>query len=313
VGDGRAFSVSIWQRGLRINGIAAEALARGGWSLDAVETALRASEDDTSDMSTGWGGLPNAAGEVELDAAIMLGPGAKSGAVGGLKDTRYAISVARKVMELTPHLLLVGEGAKAFAREHGFEEFRLLTDASRKRWEEWRAQDAAAERGFGSKLPKQRDGGIPRSARNDNDGGHDTMATVAIDARGDVAGGVTTSGTAFKLPGRMGDSAIVGAGIYVDQHVGGAAATGVGEEAMRVCATFSVVELMRRGEEPSDACRHTLERLIAANPELGRKQLGLAALRVDGVGGGASLRPGFAYALYDGEANRLVEVPPIGE
>lgn len=313
MGDGRAFSVSIWQRGLRINGIAAEALARGGWSLDAVETALRASEDDTSDMSTGWGGLPNAAGEVELDAAIMLGPGAKSGAVGGLKDTRYAISVARKVMELTPHLLLVGEGAKAFAREHGFEEFRLLTDASRKRWEEWRAQDAAAERGFGSKLPKQRDGGIPRSARNDNDGGHDTMATVAIDARGDVAGGVTTSGTAFKLPGRMGDSAIVGAGIYVDQHVGGAAATGVGEEAMRVCATFSVVELMRRGEEPSDACRHTLERLIAANPELGRKQLGLAALRVDGVGGGASLRPGFAYALYDGEANRLVEVPPIGE
>ena len=323
--DGRAFSVSIWQRGLRINGIAAEALAGGGCSLDAVETALRASEDDTSDMSTGWGGLPNAEGEVELDAAIMLGPGAKSGAVGGLKDTRYAISVARKVMELTPHLLLVGEGAKAFAREHGFEEFRLLTDASRKRWEEWRAQDSAAERGFGSKLPKQpeaggsgteapkqRNGGIPRSARNDNDGGHDTMATVGIDARGDVAGGVTTSGTAFKLPGRVGDSAIVGAGIYVDQHVGGAAATGVGEEAMRVCATFSVVELMRRGEEPSNACRQTLERLIAANPALGQKQLGLAALRVDGVGGGASLRPGFAYALYDGEANRLVEVPAIG-
>ena len=286
--DRQISCVSIWPRGLRINGLAAEALARGDSSLDAVETALRASEDDTSDMSTGWGGLPSAAGEVELDAAIMSGPGARAGAVGGLKATRYAISVARKVMELTPHLLLVGEGAQDFARQHGFEEFDLLTDASRQRWEEWRAQNAP---------PPQ--------------GGHDTMATVAIDVRGDIAAGVTTSGTGFKLPGRVGDSAIIGAGIYVDQNVGGAAATGVGEEAMRICATFTVVELMRRGEMPGEACAHTLERLVAANPALGQKQLGLAALRADTQAGGASLRPGFAYASFDGSENKLVDVTPI--
>jgi N4-(beta-N-acetylglucosaminyl)-L-asparaginase len=191
-------------------------------------------------------------------------------------------------MESTPHLLLVGEGAQAFARQHGFEEFDLLTDASRQRWEEWRAQNAPP-------------------ARNS----HDTMAAVAIDARGDIAGGVTTSGTGFKLPGRVGDSAIIGAGIYVDQNVGGAAATGVGEEAMRVCATFTVVELMRRGEMPGEACAHTLERLVAANPALGQKQLGLAALRTDSQAGGASLRPGFAYAFFDGSENRLVDVTPI--
>ncbi len=282
------FAVSIWPRGLAVNAIAAEVLARGGESLDAVEAALRASEDDTNDMSTGWGGLPNAAGEVELDAAIMFGPGARAGAVGALKETRYAIAVARRVMEVTPHVLLVGEGAKAFAREHGFGAFDLLTEASRRRWEEWKGQATPA-----------------------GSGGHDTMATIAIDRKGGMAGGVTTSGTAFKLPGRVGDSAIIGAGIYVDRGVGGAAATGVGEEAMRVCASFLVVEMMGNGREPHQACEQALRRLIAANPELGSKQLALAALRADGAAGGASLRPGFAYAYFDGKGNRLVEVQPI--
>jgi N4-(beta-N-acetylglucosaminyl)-L-asparaginase len=181
-----------------------------------------------------------------------------------------------------------GGGATAFAREQGFEEFDLLTEGSRKRWEEWKAQASQA---------------APR--------GHDTMATIAIDRRGQMAGGVTTSGTGFKLPGRVGDSAIIGAGLYVDQEVGGAAAPGVGEEAMRVCASLRVVELMRQGEQPEAACRGALERLINANPELGSKQLALAALRADGVPGGASLRPGFGYAFFDGKENRLVEVAPI--
>jgi isoaspartyl peptidase/L-asparaginase-like protein (Ntn-hydrolase superfamily) len=288
VSDPKTFAVSIWQRGLAVNAVAAGVLARGGHCLDAVESALRVSEDDVADQSTGWGGLPNAAGEVELDAAIMLGSGARAGAVGALRRTRYAISVARLVMEETPHVLLVGEGAQQFARANGFGDFNLLTDESCGRWEEWRAR------------------------RTDPPKAHDTMATIAIDALGRIAGGVTTSGTACKLPGRVGDSAIIGAGIYVHQEVGGAAATGVGEEAIRISASFLVVELMRRGDDAGTACRRALQRLVTDNPLLGAKQLCLAALRIDGTAGGSSLRPGFAYAYFNGEENALVDVAPIG-
>lgn len=277
------YALSIWQRGLAVNAVAAEALARGQSCLDAIEAALRVSEDDVRDMSTGVGGLPNAAGEVELDAAIMFGPTGEAGAVGALKDTRYAISVARRAMERTPHLLLVGEGAKEFARQEGFPEFDLLTPESRKRFCDWQA---------GQQSPA----------------GKDTMGTTAIDAAGALGVGVTTSGTAFKLPGRVGDSAIVGAGLYCEQGVGAGLATGVGEEAMRVCATYTVVMLMAEGVEPADACRRTLQKLRRVNAKLGEKQLALAALRMDGTAGGASLRPGFAYAYWDGGENRLVEV-----
>jgi isoaspartyl peptidase/L-asparaginase-like protein (Ntn-hydrolase superfamily) len=280
------FSLSIWQRGLGINAIAAELLKQRRGCLDAIEAALRASEDDASDHSTGRGGLPNAAGHVELDAAIMYGPTASAGAVGALRETRYAISVARRVMELTPHLLLVGEGAVAFARRNGFPEFALLTQEAHERWVEWQAGQEAA-------------------------GGLDTMGTIAIDAEGAIGVGVTTSGTPFKLPGRVGDSAIVGAGLYCEQGVGGALATGVGEEAMRVCATFLVVELMRGGAEPRQACRAALERLVKVRPTVRERQLGLAALRMDGETGGASLKPGFAYAMFDGQENRLVDVDPL--
>lgn len=282
----KTYAVSIWQEGLSVNAVAADVLSHGGTSLDAVEAALRASEDDVTDQSTGRGGLPNAAGEVELDAAIMAGPGARAGAVGGLRRTRYAISVARLIMEKTPHVLLVGEGAEQFAREHGFPEFDLLTDDSRRRWKEWRELPSVLQT-------------------------HDTMATIAIDIGGSIAGGVTTSGTAFKLPGRVGDSAIIGAGMYVHQQVGGAAATGVGEEAIRVSASFLVVERMRLGDEPHEACREALRRLSADNPRLGNRQLCLAALRMDGTPGGSSLRPGFAYAYFDGAENSLREVPAI--
>jgi isoaspartyl peptidase/L-asparaginase-like protein (Ntn-hydrolase superfamily) len=286
MGIAGACAVSIWQRGLQVNAVAAAVLRRGGDGLSAVEAALRASEDDVTDHSTGWGGLPNSAGEVELDAAIMAGPGARAGAVGGLCRTRYAISVARLVMEHTPHLLLVGEGAQRFAREHGFPEFDLLTDESRRHWDEWRSTASPPP-------------------------GHDTMATIVTDSAGDIAGGVTTSGTAFKLPGRVGDSALIGAGLYVHQDVGGAAATGVGEEAIRISASFVVVERMRFGDDPDEACRAALQRLSADNPCLGDRQLCLVALRRDGKPGGSSLRPGFAYAYFNGAENRLVDVPAI--
>ncbi len=283
------FAVSIWQRGLEVNGVAAEVLKEGGGCLDAIEAGLRFSEDDVRDQSTGRAGLPNAAGEVELDAGMMFGPTAEAGAVGALRRTRYAISVARRVMEKTPHLLLVGEGAEAFARQEGFPEFDLLTEESRAKWEEWKAARAAEE----------------------SSSAHDTMGTIAVDGKGELGVGVTTSGTGFKLPGRVGDSPILGAGLYCEQGVGGALATGVGEEAMRQCTTFLVVELMRRGEEPGAACRETLERLLKRYPPAAGKQLALAALRVDGAAGGSSIKPGFAYARFDGEENRLLEVEAI--
>jgi len=280
------YAISIWPRGLAINAVAAEMLQAGGSSLDAVEAALRVSEDDISDMSTGRGARPNAAGEIELDAAIMHAPTCTAGAVGALHRTRYAISVARRVMEVTPHLLLAGDGAVAFARAQGFPEFDLSTEASQESWQAWKAAQTAIT-------------------------GHDTMGIIAIDQRGELAVGVTTSGSPFKLPGRVGDSPILGAGLYADQNVGGAVATGVGEEAMRVCATFLVVELMRHGTAPEAACRETLERLLLVNPEARRKQLALAALRVDGAHGGACLQAGFAYPYFNGQTNRLIDVIPL--
>ena len=288
------YAVSIWPRGHEVNAVAVKMLTEGGHCLDAIEAALRFSEDDVRDESTGVGGLPNRAGEVELDAAIMFAPEGRAGGVGALKDTRYAISVARRVMEKTPHLLLVGEGAKEFAREEGFPEFDLVTERARGKWEEWKAE---SER--------------PRA------GGHDTMGTIAIDRQGRLGVGVTTSGTGFKFPGRVGDSPIPGAGLYCQAGVGGAMATGIGEEAMRVCATFLVVELMRGGAEPEEACRQALLRLRAlhaVNAQIAGRQLCLAALRVDGAAGGAGLnRPGFAYAHFDGAENRLIEVETISE
>lgn len=199
------FAVSIWPRGEEVNAVAARVLAEGGRCLDAIEAALRFSEDDVRDHSTGRGGLPNAAGEVELDAAIMYAPTAEAGAVGALRRTRGAISVARRIMERTRHILLVGEGAERFARQEGIAESELLTDESRARWEEWRSEQPA------------------------DMGSHDTMGTIAIDREGRLGVGVTTSGTGFKLPGRVGDSAIPGAGLYCREGVGGALATGVGE------------------------------------------------------------------------------------
>lgn len=284
------FAVSIWQRGLQVNSIAAAELTKGRGCLDAIEGALCFSEDDVNDSSTGVGGLPNSAGEVELDAAMMFGPTAEVGGVGALRNTRHAISVARRVMEKTPHALLVGPGAEAFARQEGFPESDLLTESSRARWEAWRRESS---------------GHCP-------DGG-DTMGTIAIDQHGQIAVGNTTSGTPFKLPGRVGDSPIAGAGLYCIQGLGGALATGVGEEAMRICATFLVVELMRGGEEPETACRLTLERLLEMHPESRQKQLGLAALRADGRSGAWSIRDGFAHAHFDGDENRLVDAGSLAD
>ena len=283
--------VSTWPFGLGANQKAMEVLGRGGSVLDAVERGVNVVEADPKISSVGLGGTPDAEGVVTLDASIMNGGDLSCGGVGALRNILHPVSVARKVMEKTPHVLLVGEGALAFARKMGFEETELLTPEARARWEKWK-ETASSGKG-GGKGPQ-----APDSALR----GHDTIGMIALDAKGNLAAAVTTSGLAFKVPGRVGDSPLVGAGIYADRAAGAAVATGVGEEAIRVLGSFLVVEEMRRGASPLEAVTRTLERVKDVQRRRGTPpfQLAFLALSPGGEVAGAALRPRFSYAFSDG-------------
>jgi isoaspartyl peptidase/L-asparaginase-like protein (Ntn-hydrolase superfamily) len=263
-------AVATWEFGLPAVEAAGEVLAAGGAALDAVEAGINVVELDPSVQSVGYGGLPNADGVVELDAAIMEGGARRAGAVAALRGIRRPVSVARRVMEKTPHLMLAGSGALEFARAEGFPEEELLTAESRRRWQE----------------------------RSRDRGGHDTVGLVALDAAGHLAAGCSTSGLPFKLPGRVGDSPLVGAGLYAEDEVGAAAATGRGEEILKVCASFLVVELMRDGASPTDACRMAAARARDRAPEGDDVMVALIAVSPSGEVGAAATRPEFPYAVW---------------
>lgn len=265
--------VATWRFGRLAVEAGLEILMSGGSALDAVEIGANAVEEDPSVLSVGFGGLPNAAGEVELDAAIMDGPTHAAGAVGGLRRTRRPISVARRVMELLPHVLLVGEGAEEFARRNGFPEEDLLTEESRSRWLAWRAEQSAA-----------------RVAHFDDPQGaaHDTVGVVALDARGDLAAGCTTSGLAWKHPGRVGDSPIVGSGLYCDNAVGGACATGNGDEILKACLSYRVVLRMEGGDHPQAACEEAIAYLLRKRGDKVGSGAACLAVRRDGEIGSAA-------------------------
>ena len=283
---GKRVAISTWSHGMAANEAAMEVLGRGGSSLDAVEAGVRVSESDPACGSVGLGGLPNAAGVVQLDAAIMDGPSARGGSVAGLEGIENPIRVARKVMDLTPHVLLVGEGARQFALDQGFETRDLLTDAARERWEAWKAEQ-----------------GEPPSST------HDTIGMCALDVTGHLAVACTTSGLAWKLPGRVGDSPILGAGSFVDDEVGAAAATGVGEEVLQTCGSFLVVENLRHGMNPTEACADAVDRILRKHPQAAELQVGYVALRIDGAAGAFAIREGFRYALHDGGSQQLLDAP----
>jgi len=283
---GRRLVISTWEHGLAANEAAVAVLTRGGSSLDAVETGVRVSESDPECSSVGLGGLPNAEGVVQLDAAIMDGPSARGGSVACLERIENPIGVARKVMEHTRHVLLVGDDARRFALEHGFAERELLTEAARLRWEEWKNGQAT-------------------TGADD----HDTIAMCALDVTGHLAVACTTSGLAWKLPGRVGDSPILGAGSFVDDEVGAAGATGVGEEVLQTCGSFLVVENMRRGMDPQAACADAVDRILHKHPHAAELQVAYIALRVDGAVGAFAIREGFQFALHDGESNQLIDAP----
>lgn len=287
----RPLVVSTWKHGFAANAAAWKVLSAGGAALDAVEQGVRDSEADPAVNSVGYGGLPDREGNVTLDASIMDERG-RCGAVAYLQHIKHPISVARRVMERTPHVMLVGDGALQFALAQGFAKENLLTDEARREWEKWKTEKQGEFR------PKI------------NVENHDTIGMVALDAAGNLSGACTTSGLAFKLPGRVGDSPIVGAGLYVDNEIGAATATGMGEAVVRAVGSFLVVELMRQGHAPQDACRLATERVIQKNPNWRELQVGFIAIDKQGRFGGYCIQAGFDYAVYDpASGNRMVTAP----
>ena len=276
--------ISTWKHGLAANEEAWRIIKSGGDALDAVEKGVNVSEDDPEVMSVGYGGLPDREGFVTLDSCIMDKNG-NAGAVAFIQNYRNPISVARKVMENTKHIMLVGKGAKDFAQKMGFKPQNLLTEKAKNRWIEWKA------------------------SQNDNHGhnSHDTIGMLALDAKGNMAGACTTSGLAWKMHGRVGDSPIIGAGLYVDNNVGGAACTGIGEECIKVCGSFLVVEYMRKGATPTEACFEAVKRIAARHKEKIDFQVAFIALNIQGETGAASLSKGFEYALMETDNNQLLK------
>ncbi len=270
---------------MKCNQGALQILQVGGTAVDAVELGVSIVEKDPTTTSVGYGGLPNAEGVVQLDAAIMDGLSMEVGSVAGLEKIKHPVQVARKVMTDSPHVLLVGDGARRFAVSHGFKEENLLTEGAKKQWLAWKS---------GKKMKVDT---------------HDTIGALAIDRGGLMAAACTTSGLAWKIPGRVGDSPIVGAGLYCDGEVGGCVATGYGEEVLKICGSFLVVELMRQGRSPQEAVEAALDRMIKRDAANAGKLTAFLALRSDGAVGHASTSPGFQVAMSREGKHDLLESP----
>lgn len=279
--------LSTWNFGLQANAAAWKILSSGGKALDAVEAGARIPEGDPLETSVGLGGLPDRDGHVTLDACIMDEQG-RCGSVAALEHIVHPISVARMVMEKTPHVMLVGEGALQFALANGFKKEKLLTKESEKAWKEW---------------SKKSEYKPIINVEN-----HDTIGIIAMDGNGNLSGACTTSGLAYKMRGRVGDSPIIGAGLYVDNEIGAATATGLGEEVIRIVGCHLVVELMRQGNTPIQACKLAVERILKKNPEKAKEaQVGFLALNKNGEYGAYCLQKGFNFAKHDSTGNVLID------
>lgn len=286
--------ISTWRHGEAANREAWRVLDAGGTAMDAAVAGVMVTEADEKVTSVGYGGYPNRDGIVQVDAAVMNGDRLDAGSVAGVEKIKHPVAVARKVMEESPHVLLVGDGARRFAVDHGFPEENLLTDKARKAWEKRWGKDASSS---------------TEPAINQHN--HDTIGMVVLDAKGTVAAACTTSGAAWKLPGRVGDSPIVGAGLYCDSAVGGASATGLGEEVLKVCGSYQVVEYMRQGMEPQEAAERTLRRVIQRNAPERPPYVAFVALRVDGKVGYAATDSGFQAAVSASAEPQLLDAPHI--
>jgi N4-(beta-N-acetylglucosaminyl)-L-asparaginase len=283
--------LSTWNFGLTANEAAWEILNQGGRALDAVEVGAKVPEADPKETSVGYGGLPDRDGHVTLDACIMDEKG-NCGSVAFLEHIVHPVSVARLIMEKTPHVMMVGDGALQFALANGFTKKKLLTPESEKTWKEW--------------LKKSE---YKPVANIEN---HDTIGIIALDVNGNLSGACTTSGMAFKMRGRVGDSPIIGAGLYVDNEIGAATSTGLGEEVIRIVGCHLVVELMRQGNSPEEACRMAVERIAKKNPAKAKDvQVGFLALNKNGEYGSYCLQKGFNYAVRSADENKLIDAKSV--
>jgi N4-(beta-N-acetylglucosaminyl)-L-asparaginase len=276
--------LSTWPFGVTANAAAWEVLSKNGRALDAVETGVKVIEADPKERSVGLGGRPDRDGRVTLDACIM-DENTNCGSVACLEHIVHPVSVARAVMEKTPHVMIVGDGALQFALSQGFKKENLLTPESERDWKEW--------------LKKSQ---YKPEVNIEN---HDTIGMIAMDMNGNLSGCCTTSGLAYKMHGRVGDSPIIGAALFVDNEVGAATATGHGEEVIRIAGCHTVVELMRQGHPPEEACRKAVERIIVSakkrNKNLSDLQIGFLAINKKGEHGAFGLQKGFSYATYSSE------------
>lgn len=298
--------ISTWAPNVKANAAAWRILGSGGRALDAVEAGVQVPEADPADQSVGYGGLPDRDGKVTLDACIMNEAG-DCGAVMFVEGIMHPIKLARLVMEKTPHVQLAGEGALQFALANGFKTENLLTPKSEKAWKLWLKEAKYHPQQSIDILDQQSKKSLPGSQAN-----HDTIGMLAMDAAGNLSGACTTSGMAFKMRGRVGDSPIIGAGLFVDNEVGAATSSGVGEEVVRICGSHTVVELMRQGLSPEEACKKTVERIVKKRGDKAKElQVGFLALSTKGEYGGYALQKGFTYAVQSNKGVQVFEAKSI--
>ncbi|KJD31179.1 glycosylasparaginase [Tamlana nanhaiensis] len=287
--DKKPLIISTWNHGLPANEATWRALQNGAKPLDAIEVGMKIPEGDPTIRSVGYGGYPDREGNVTLDACIM-DHNSDCGSVSFLKNIKHPISVAKRVLENTPHVMLSGEGALQFALEEGFKEENLLTPESEADWKKWLEES--------------------KYKPVINIENHDTISMLVIDNDGNISGGCTTSGAAWKMHGRVGDSPIIGAGLFLDNEVGAAAATGLGEAVIRTAGSAMVVELMRQGKSPDQACKEIVERIYNKHKnhrDMEYLQVGFIAVNKAGEYGGYSLRSGFNYAVCDTDNGNRME------
>lgn len=302
--------IATWDAGKEVNDAAWKILNKKGNSLDAVEAGARYMEDQI-DCCVGLGGFPDRDGVVSLDASIM-DHHSNCGSVGGLERIKHPISVARKVMETTPHVLLVGKGAQNFAVQNGFPlEREELSKNAADAYKKWLLQSKYEPViNIENQLPPAppiKNGPFAPAFFEDGTANHDTMGLLALDASGNLAGAVTTSGMAFKMHGRVGDSPVIGAGLFVDNEVGSATSSGVGEEVIKICGTHLVVELMRQGYSPEQACKKAVQRIVKRDPAKAKTlQVGFIAMNKKGQYGAYAIQKGFVYAVKNTLTSRIV-------